>query len=128
MIRHFQPACIPQADAPFSQVVIDDTYAYLAGIVAADFPQGQAVLGDVKKETREILGLVRQILAELGLTLGHIVRTDVHLANLDDFSWMDAAYRKFFTTGKYPARTTTESVKLFGGSLVEITCVVRLKI
>lgn len=127
MIRHYQPACMPESSAPFSQVVVDDTYAHLAGIVAADFPEGRVVLGDVGDETRAVMDRVRRILAELGLALDDLVRTDVHLVNLEDFDRMDAAYREFFSDGAYPARTTTQSAQLFGGSLVEVTCLARLK-
>ena len=119
---------MPGSSAPFTQVVIDDTYAHLSGIVAADFPEGQSVLGDANKETREVMTLIRKILAELDLTFAHVVRVDVHLANLDDFDAMDAAYKEFFKPGKYSARTTTESRRLFGDSLVEVTCMVRLVI
>ena len=127
MKRYFQPECMPESEAPFTQVVIDDNYAHLAGIVAADFPQGQAVLGDADSETREVMKLIGKILAELDLTYAQIVRADVHLASLDDFDAMDAAYKEFFEPGKYPARTTTESRKLFSESLVEITCMVGLR-
>ena len=126
MIRYFQPKCMPDSSAPFTQVVIDDKYAHLAGIVAADFPEGQAVLGDVSSETRAVMTLISSILAELDLTFARVVRVDVHLANLDDFDSMDTAYREFFPAGQYPARTTTESRRLFGGSLVEVTCMARL--
>jgi 2-iminobutanoate/2-iminopropanoate deaminase len=126
MIRYFQPRCIPESHAPFTQVVIDDTYAHLSGIVAADFPEGQSVLGDANNETLAVMTLIENILAEINLGFGQVVRIDVHLASLDDFDAMDAAYRKFFEPGKYPARTTTESVHLFGDSLVEMTCMVRL--
>ena len=127
MLQHYHPNCMPQSEAPFTQVVIDDHYAHLAGIVAADFPAGQEVMGDVAAETSAILRLIADILSELDLDLSSIVRTDVHLADLEDFDAMDAAYRPFFADGKYPARTTTESSKLFGGSRVEITCMARLK-
>ena len=126
MIRHFQPQCMPESAAPFTQVVIDNTYAHLAGIVAADFPEGQAVLGDANAETRAIMTLIGNILKELGLSMDRIVRSEVHLADLKDFDAMDAAYREFFEAGRFPARTTTESTKLFGGSLVEVTCTVQL--
>jgi 2-iminobutanoate/2-iminopropanoate deaminase len=126
MNRYFQPKSMPESGAPFTQVVIDDTYAHLAGIVAADFPAGQAVLGDANRETKAIMSLISAILAELELDFKNLVRTDVHLANLDDFDAMDAAYREFFPTGQYPARTTTESRRLFGNSLVEVTCMARL--
>ena len=117
---------MPESNAPFTQVVIDDSYAHLAGIVAADFPEGRAVLGIANNETRAVMTLIGNILAELELTFSAVVRTDVHLANLDDFDAMDAAYREFFEVRKYPARTTTESRRLFGGSLVEVTCMARL--
>ena len=124
-MQFYQPSCMPQSEAPFSQVVIDDHYVHLAGIVAADFPAGLAALGDTGEETRSVMRMIGEILAELSLDLGHIVRTDVHLADLDDFDAMDDAYREFFPPGRYPARTTTESRRLFGNSRVEITCMVQ---
>ena len=125
MIRHIQPVAIPRSEAPFSQLVLDDNYAFLSGLVAADFPEGLALLGDVGNETRAVLTAIDKILQEAGLDMGQIVRVDVHLASLDDFDAMDAAYREHFEEGRYPARTTTESSRLFGGSLVEITCMAR---
>ena len=125
MIRHIQPHAIPKSEAPFSQVVLDDNHAYLSGLVSADFPEGQATLGDVGKETCAVLTSIDRILEEIGLDMGRIVRVDVHLASLDDFDAMDVAYREFFEKDQYPARTTTESSRLFGDSLVEVTCVAR---
>ena len=126
MIKRIQPRAVPESQAPFSQVVLDDQYAFLAGLVAADFPAGVAVLGEVAEETCAVLNVIREILTELNLSMSQIVRVDVHLANLDDFDAMDSAYQEFFESGRFPARTTTESRKLFGGSLVEITCQARL--
>ena len=127
MIRHIQPNCVPESEAPFSQIVVDDNYAFLAGLVAADYPEGISVLGDVGEETHSVLTTMRSMLQEIGLDMDRIVRTDVHLVDLDDFDAMDHAYQSFFEKGKYPARTTTESTRLFGGSRVEITCMARLK-
>ena len=126
MIRHIQSKAVTESAAPFSQIVMDGTYAHLAGLVAADFPEGQAVLGDVVEETRAVLTAIRAILKEVRLDMDCIVRTDVHLASLDDFDTMDTAYRDFFQNGRYPARTTTESPRLFGGSRVEITCMAKI--
>ena len=125
MISHIQPHAVPKSEAPFSQVVLDDNFAYLSGLVAADFPEGQAELGEIGRETRAVLSVINRILEEIGLDMGRIVRVDVHLANLDEFDAMDAAYRGFFQNNNYPARTTTESSRLFGGSRVEITCMAR---
>lgn len=122
---HLQPAAVPESRAPFSQVVLDDRYAYFAGLVAADFPAGVEVLGDVGAETRAVMGAIGAMLDELELDFDRLVKVDVHLADLDDFDAMDAVYREFFTPGRYPARTTTESQRLFGDSRVEITCQAR---
>jgi 2-iminobutanoate/2-iminopropanoate deaminase len=105
--------------------VLDDHYAFLSGLVAADFPAGIEVLGDASAETRAVLAAIGDILEELQLSRENMVRVEVHLADLDDFDAMDAAYREFFPEQAYPARTTTESPHLFGGSKVEISCQVR---
>ncbi len=125
MLTRFHPRAVPESDAPFSQVVLDEQYAFLAGLVAADFPSGIAVLGDVTAETHAVLDTIGDILDEIQLSRERIVKVEVHLADLDDFDAMDAAYREFFAGNAYPARTTTESKRLFGDSKVEITCQVR---
>ena len=127
MIRRIQPKSVPHSGAPFSQVVIDDRYAYLAGLVAADLPAGRVVLGDPALETETVMQAIVDILDELGLGCKDIVRADVHLSSLDDFDVMDSVYRRFFEKDSYPARTTTESPRLFGESKVEITVQARLK-
>ena len=127
MIRRIQPNAVPESDAPFSQMVLDDCYAYLAGLVAADFPHGVEVLGEVGAETRAVMGVISDMLSEVGLSLDDVVKAEVHLADLNDFDAMDTAYREFFSPKAYPARTTTESPKLFGGSKVEVTVQARLR-
>ena len=127
MIRRIQPNAIPESDAPFSRIVLDDCYAYFAGLVAADFPDGVAVLGDVAAETRVVMAAISEMLKEVGLSFEDVVKTDVHLADLSDFDAMDTAYREYFPPRTYPARTTTESPRLFGGSKVEMTVQARLR-
>ena len=127
MINRVHPNSLPESNAPFSQIVLDDRYAYFAGLVAADFPHGLAVLGDVSAETRVVMGAISDMLEEVGLNFEDVVKAEVHLADLSDFDAMDAAYREYFPPKVYPARTTTESPKLFGGSKVEVTVQARLR-
>ena len=105
---------------------MDDQYAFLAGLVAADFPAGVAVLGDIAAETEAVMSTIGQIMEELGLGMDRIVQVTVHLSDLGDFDAMDAVYCRFFSEGNYPARTTIESRRLFDNSKVEITCQARL--
>jgi enamine deaminase RidA (YjgF/YER057c/UK114 family) len=90
-------------------------------LVAADFPEGLVVLGDVAAETTAVLNVISKTLKELGLEMCDLVKAEVHLADLTDFDAMDEAYRQCFPPNTTPARTTTESKHLFGDSRVEIT-------
>ncbi len=112
-------------DAPFSNLVLDRDYAFLSGLVAADVEQGLAVLGDVRAETEVVMKTIKFLLGEVGLDMSDIVRCDVHLADLSEMDAMNEAYGGFFEAGRYPARTTTQSGALFGGSRVEVTCMAR---
>ncbi len=111
--------------SPFTHLVMDDHYAYVAGRVAADLPDHEQVMGDTRAETQLIMESIRTLLEAERISMDQIVRCDVHLVDMDDIGEMDNAYGAFFGDGAYPARTCTQSNKLFGGSRVEITCVAK---
>ncbi|MEM1199366.1 MAG: RidA family protein [Pseudomonadota bacterium] len=127
MIKHLNFPHIIDSDAPFTSVVMDDCYAFIAGVVAADTVRGQAVLGDIAAETREVMTTVADLLAEIDLGMQDIVRVDVHMTDIAELDAMNAVYRTFFPKGAYPARTCIQSEGLYGGSLVEVTCVAKLR-
>lgn len=127
MIKHLNFPQIIDSTAPFTSVVIDDRYAFIAGVVAADTQTGQTLLGDVAAETREVMETIAKLLDKIGLTMSDIVRVDVHLTDIAQMDTMNEAYRAFFKDGAFPARTCVQSEGLFGGSLVEITCVARVR-
>ena len=112
--------------APFAPIVTDGRYAFVAGVVAADISGSEAVLGDVAAETELVMSAIRDMLADIGLGLDRVVKVEAHLADLNEFPAFNDAYRRFFEEGRYPARTTTESRRLYGGSRVEVTCMAAL--
>ncbi len=116
------PDIVDAPRAPYSSIVLDGHYAHFAGVVAADFAEGRAVLGDVAAETDAVMTVIKRLLGEIGLEMGHVVRCDVHLVDFTDMDAMNAAYRTFFDDGRCPARTCTQSGALYGGARVEITC------
>ncbi len=127
MVQHLNFPDIIDSDAPFTSVVLDDRYAFIAGVVAADTVKGQTLLGDVAAETREVMETIDKLMGKIGLTMNDIVRVDVHLSDINQMDAMNRVYRTFFENGAYPARTCVQSEGLYGGSLVEITCVARLR-
>ena len=125
MRRHLDSRRLNPPASPYSHVVIDDPDCFIAGIVAADIPGGDAVVGDVEAETDLVMRTIRSILADHGMTVADLVRVDVHLLELDEIHLMDRAYGRYLDSGAMPVRTTTQSDRLYGGSRVEITCMAR---
>jgi 2-iminobutanoate/2-iminopropanoate deaminase len=115
------PIILPNVEPPKSP--------YSAGIVCGDmvFVSGQ---GPIDVATRKITGTtieeqveltiknVERILQAAGCSLNDVVKSTVHLLDMQDFDRFNAVYRKFFKE-PFPARTTVQSV-LWGGILVEI--------
>jgi 2-iminobutanoate/2-iminopropanoate deaminase len=113
-------------ESPYSVLVTDGAYAFMAGVVASDLAGGDKVHGDIAAETRLVMEAIRRALAGIGLGMDRIVRVDVHLTDLARMPAMNEAYRSFFEGDKLPTRTCTESPQLAGGSNVEITVTARL--
>lgn len=126
LLEYHDPGRTLVRGAPFAPLVTDGRYAFVAGIVAADIPGGESVLGDVTAESELVMSAIRDMLADIGLGLDRVVKVEAHLADLNEFPAFNDAYRRFFEEGRYPARTTTESRRLYGGSRVEITCMAAL--
>jgi len=117
---------MPPPGFPGSHMVIDAPYIHVSGLVATDVEPGFAGHGDIRAETEKVLSALDHMLASAGSGLAHVVRVDVHLADLADIDALDAIYAGFFTEGRYPARTCTESPHICGGCRVEITVMARL--
>lgn len=111
--------------APFTQIVDDDPYLFLAGVVAADLPEGAAALGDIEAETKVVMTALRDELADLGVAMEQVVRVDVHLTDLDEMDRMNAVYGTYFPNRAFPARTCVEVGRLFGDSRIEVTCIAK---
>ena len=127
MVEHLNFPDIIDSDAPFTSVVVDDRYAFIAGVVAADTLAGLKLLGDIADETREVMETISALLGKIDLSMNDIVRVDVHLTDIRQMDEMNHVYRTFFEENAFPARTCVQSEGLYGGSLIEVTCVARLR-
>ena len=83
---------------------------------------GRLVEGDVGAQTRRVLDNVGTLLNAAGLSFGHVVRTTVFLADMNDFKAMNEAYATFFVE-PYPARSTVQAARLPRDARVEIDAI-----
>lgn len=72
-----------------------------------------------QEQTRQSLTNIKNILAEAGTDLDHVVRVDVFMKDMNMFADMNAVYAEFFTD-KCPARAAVEVARLPKDALVEI--------
>ena len=93
---------------------------FTAGFGPQD-PVTGAVPEGVEAQTRQVLLNVQGALEKVGLSLSDVVKTTVHLADLDrDTTLFNAVYAEMFDE-PYPARTTVGST--LAGILVEVDAV-----
>lgn len=114
----------PRALGPYSHAVVAGDFVFVAGQAPIDPTTQQFRLGDVGSETRLELTNMANILQAAGSCLANVVKVSIHLASLDDFEQMNAAYLEFFLE-EQPVRTTTQAV-LRSGRKIEIDCIARL--
>lgn len=109
----------PAAIGPYSQAIQVGNLVYTSGQIPIDPATGSFVEGGVKEQARQSLINVKAILEEAGLTLDNVVKTTVFLADMNDFSDVNAVYAEFFAE-PYPARSAVAVKTLPKGALVEI--------
>ncbi|MES2121743.1 MAG: Rid family detoxifying hydrolase [Chlamydiota bacterium] len=118
---------IPQALGPYSLSVSAGPFLFLSGQTPID-PQTGALVGlTIEEQTHQVIDNIEAILAKEGLTLEHVVRCDVFLKEMSDFSRMNAAYAERFSQSLKPTRTTVEVSRLPLDARVEITCIACLE-
>lgn len=112
----------PAAIGPYSQAVEVNGMVFVSGQLPVDPATGEFVPGGIKELTHRSLTNIKNILAEEGLTMQHIVKTTVFLADINDFAEMNEVYATFFE-GVAPARSAMAVKDLPKGARVEIECI-----
>lgn len=110
----------PRPAGAYSQGIVSNGFLYTAGFGPQNPLTG--IVGDgVGEQTRQVLRNIEAVLHSVGLVTDNIVKTTVHLHNVErDFVEYDKAYLEFFRE-PFPVRTTVGSQ--LNGILVEIDVV-----
>lgn len=122
MKKRIETSKAPAAIGPYSQAVEANGMVFVSGQLPVDPVTGEFVPGGIKELTHRSLTNIKNILAEEGLTMQHIVKTTVFLADINDFAEMNEVYATFFE-GVAPARSAMAVKTLPKGARVEIECI-----
>lgn len=110
----------PAPVGPYSQA-IDAGAIYCAGQLGLDPSTGNLEQGIVA-QTRRVLQNLEKVLGASGLSMKNVVKTNVFMVDLAEFSQMNEEYSKHFSP-PFPARTTVQVTALPKGAKVEIDAV-----
>ncbi len=122
MIERITPPGVPTPRGPYSPAVRAGDFIFVAGQGPVDPATNKMSYGDIKHETRLVLGNIKLILEGCGATMEDVVKCSVFLADHKDFAAMNEVYTEFFGNAK-PARTTVEAQFASPPMKVEIDCI-----
>lgn len=122
MKRVIDTSDAPEAIGAYSQATTTDDLLFTAGQIPLT-PEGETLADEpVAVQTRQSLENVKAILESEGLSMQHVLKTTVYLADLDNFEEMNEAYGEYFTDNP-PARTALEAGALPRGVALEIEAI-----
>ena len=113
----------PEAVGTYNQAVSAGGFLYTSGQIAINPASGKIEAIDTKSQTVQVLHNIQAILNAKNLGLVNIVKLNVFLKDLNDFSDLNDVFKDFFKDTNYPARSTIEVAGLPLGARVEIDCI-----
>ncbi len=97
-----------------SAAVVHGNTVYLAGLIASD------VDADTKGQTEQILARIDELLAAAGTDKSQLLRANIWLTDITEWSKMNEAWTAWVTPGATPARATVEARLAAPKATVEI--------
>ncbi len=111
----------PVAVGPYSQAIEAGNMLFVSGQLGLNPETGLMVKGGLEAQTHQVFRNLVAILEKAGYTLAQVVRADVFLSDLQNFTPMNEIYASYFGQHK-PARQTVE-VKIPKDGLIEISII-----
>lgn len=114
------------SNRPYSDVVRVGNILYLAGKLGTD-SSGKLAPGGIGPETKQTMENIKAVLEKNSSSLDHVVKCTVMLADMKEWSAMNAVYVTFFKKDRLPARSAFGTNGLALDARVEIECIATLK-
>lgn len=115
----------PVQGAPYSPGIISNQFVFVSGQVPLDPETKTVIRDDFEAAVRQCLANVERVLAAAGASLESCVKVTVFLADMENFSRLNAVYNSYFGEVK-PARTCVQVARLPLDVDVEIEAIATL--
>lgn len=103
---------------PYSPAVAAGDYLFISGQIPID-AAGNIVAGEIEAQTEQVFRNIKAVLDSAGLTFANCAKATVFMADLGEFTRMNAIYEKHVVQ-PYPARSTFQVAALPKGAKIEI--------
>ncbi len=110
----------PLAIGPYSQAIITNGFVFCSGQVGKD-PKTNTMTEGIEGQTKQVIENLAVVLKAAGVGIENVVKTNIYLKDVNDFSTVNDIYASFFS--HKPARATVEVSNLPGGALIEIEAI-----
>ena len=115
----------PKAIGPYSQGVVAGNTLYISGQVPLNPETSSLIEGDIASQAKQVISNIENICIEAGASLSDIVKLNIYLTDLSNFSDVNAVMQERFAE-PYPARATVEVAGLPLGVEIEMDAIVYL--
>jgi 2-iminobutanoate/2-iminopropanoate deaminase len=114
----------PAAIGPYSQGIAVDGFVFCSGQIGLDPATSELVEGGVEAQADRALRNLAAVLDAAGASMADVVKTTVFLADIGDFTAVNAVYARHFPDPP-PARSTFAVGALPKGARVEVEAIAR---
>lgn len=115
----------PQPVGTYSQAVKVGDLIFVSGQIPINPENGELVEGEFKDRARQVLNNLKNILEAAGSNMSNVVKTNVYLTDLSNFTEINEVYSEFFHS-EPPARAAVQVSKLPLGTDIEIECIAEI--
>ena len=113
----------PAPIGPYNQAILSGDTLYISGQIPIDPATGNLIEGDISKETRQSMENLKAILTAADMTFEHVVKSNIFLNDMNQFSQVNEVYGSYFNSETAPARETVEVANLPKFVNVEISMI-----
>ena len=115
----------PAAIGPYSQAIRHGNTVYLSGQIPLNPETMEVVTGNISAQAHRVFMNLRSVCEAAGGSLDDIVKVNIYMTNLGDFSTVNQVMAEYFSE-PYPARATVGVAALPLGVEVEVEAVLGL--
>ncbi|MFF2446695.1 RidA family protein [Neobacillus sp. NPDC058068] len=112
------------ASGPYSHAVDAGEFIFLSGQTAMNTVGAEKLTGDIAAQTKQCFANLFEVLEAGNLTPDDVVKVNVYLTDMKNFTAMNEVYKTFFAD-PYPARTCVAVLALPLGAEVEIELIAK---